>query len=79
MPQVDVLGRQVQVGDFVHLPDAYSRIGQIKRLTPKMIVVCRIDRRSDDERRFYAKDCALLPEEDVQMWLLSRPIKENGK
>lgn len=71
----DLLGREVNVGDYV-VHD--MKIYNIIKLTPKMIVGAKVGSTkpaSQNKSHVYARLCVIVPEEDVTMWLLTKPAK----
>jgi hypothetical protein len=70
----DKLGRLLEVGDCVAYPSSNSlEIGTIKKITPKMTLVCRVGStryRGNSGTRKYSSDLVLLEGPLVTMYLL---------
>jgi hypothetical protein len=68
----DMLGRKLNVGDFVAYPRRNSqRIGQIIKMNPKMPRVQEItNRKYGNEANIYTTDMVLLDGPDVTFYIL---------
>lgn len=67
----DKLGRPIKVGDCVAYPDSNRLvIGTIKKVTPKMTIVCELGKPRWGDSRKYPSDLVLLEGPLVTMYLL---------
>ena len=75
----DILGQELKVNDFVAYPSSSGlgrnqlKIGKIVELTPKMVKVVHMQRRSVYESKTttrYPKDCILLDESLITLYIL---------
>ena len=76
---LDVLGQSLKVNDFVAYPSSSGlgrnqlKIGQITAMTPKMVKVVHVQRRSVYEARVttrYPGDCVRLADDLITLYLL---------
>jgi len=68
MSNKDVIGRELKVGDFVAREGA---VFKVKKINPKMITGEYVCGTRSVSGRFYAFDCAILPENEVLMFILT--------
>ena len=75
----DILGQELKVNDFIAYPSRSGlgrnqlKIGKIVELTPKMVKVVHMQRRSVYESKTttrYPKDCILLDETLITLYIL---------
>jgi hypothetical protein len=67
--QVDILGREIKIGDCV----TYDReVFKITRFTAKMVEIERFKSRYKNKKLVYAADVTIVPEEAVTFWLLKQ-------
>ena len=79
----DVLGQSLKVDDFVAYPSSSGlgrnrlKVGKIVDLTPKMLKVVHLQRRSVDEAKIttrYPDDCVRLDDELIALYILKNGI-----
>ena len=76
---LDILGQELKINSFVAYPSSSGlgrnqlKIGKIVALTPKMVKVVHMQRRSVYESKTttrYPKDCILLDETLITLYIL---------
>lgn len=80
---LDILGQELQVGDFVAYPSSSGlgrnqlKVGKVIGLTPKMVKVVHMQRRSVYEAKSttrYPADCIRLDEKLITLYILKLDI-----
>lgn len=80
----DILGQSLRVDDFVAYPSSSGlgrnqlKVGKIVDLTPKMVKVVHLQRRSVYEAKAttrYPKDCVRLDDQLMTMYILKSDIR----